>query len=122
MKIEEKIQTYEGTKMKIEEKIQTYLLSEKSQFDKMMDAITSNWNRKIKRKKLKKLGYSDSEIDFIESQYRDVIKKYTKSKDPKHNWSEIPSNFGGIGKYAHISSTELNKALRDRFKKTYRWE
>jgi hypothetical protein len=108
--------------MKIEEKINQYLISEgKSKFDKMIDILMDNWSNGVKkRKKLKKLGYSDEEIKFIEMKYRDIIRKHSRGQDKDHNYTNYPENFGGIGKYDHIDNVE--GALRKELKKTYGYD
>jgi len=96
-----------------------FLNEDQKELKNIVDVISSEWKGSIKRKKLKKLGYSDEEIDFIEMVYRDVVKKYTRSQDKEYNFSNYKRNFGHIGMYIHISHAGLYNALVKKFDKLY---
>jgi len=102
-----------------------YLVQEKTKEEKVLDVLTNNYNGRIKRKKLSKLGYSDEEIKFIEDQYRNFIKKYSRDKGVK--FKNQSDNFGNImtaarlfdpsGLNGKIKGHNLNDYIRDKMKK-----
>ncbi len=74
-----------------------HLITESTKLDKAMKVITQDYNGEIKRKGLRKLGYTKEEIKMIELVYKRSLKDFARKMGDFDDITNEPHNFAGIG-------------------------
>lgn len=107
----------EGKKLVKEADAGKYILANSFNDKDVLKILFSEYNRDIKRKKLKKLGFSNWAIDQLEDAFRQAYLQAAKKvgAEVKDNMKD---NFGKVGVYLGQKTKEFTDELKKELSKT----